>query len=500
MRPQLFESLKGYSFRKLGKDFVSGVIVAIVALPLSIALGLQSGVTLQQGIITAIVAGFFIAAFGGSKFQIGGPTAAFVAIIAGYLSNPNIGFFGLQIATVMAGILLLLLGFLRLGRFIKYVPYPVVIGFTAGIGVTLFIGQLKDLLGMPTALTGSFLDKMTILFYNLKNLNALTFMIGLATLMLIIIINKINKKIPAPFIAIIVASLLTLVLQKADPSALSVATLTSTFGEIKAEVSFIDFSQITSINFVDLIVPTLVITFLGGVESLLSCTVADGMTDTKHNANQELIGQGAANIVSPLFGGLPATGAIARTAANIKSGAQTPVSGIIHSVTLLVMFISLMPLVGYIPMAALAAVLIVVAYNMSNVPLLVKLFNLSGKDTFVLIVTCILTVVEDLVIGVVSGIALMIILSIPTFSRKLSVVNTGGVIKISGSINFINIEKVLLEVNEKTICVDITEVKGVDLSGFDRLRKHIKPMVNVPQIKGMPRQDKILLALNSSSH
>lgn len=498
MRPQLIESLKDYSFKKLGKDFVSGVIVAIIALPLAIALGLQSGVTLQQGIITAIVAGFFIAALGGSRYQIGGPTTAFVAIVAGYISNPQIGFFGLQIATLMAGLLLMLMGFLRLGKLIKYVPYPVVIGFTAGVGIALCIGQLKDFLGLPFDVSGSFLDKITLLFSGLNKLNALTLTIGLITLMSISILNKINKKIPSQFVAILIASILTFALQKSDAGASSVATLASTFGKVKAEVSFIDFSQIASINFSQLIVPTLVIAFLGGMESLLSCSVIDSMTDTKHNANQELVGQGVANMMSPIFGGLPAIGALARSVANIKNGAQSPVSGIVHSITLLIIFVSLMPLVGFIPMTALAAVLIVVAYNMSNIPLIIRLFTLSAKDTFVLIFTCALTVVQNIVVGIASGIALTAVLSLPAFFGKLSIVESGNIVKVTGALNFVNIERVIKQVNGNTLEVDITATKGVDLSSFDRLRKHVTPMSNKPKIIGISKHDKILMALNNN--
>lgn len=419
MKPELFNSLRNYKGSYLVGDILAGLLVAIIALPLSIALGIQSGATLQQGIMTAIVAGFFISALGGTKFQIGGPTAAFVVILVGYISDPEIGFSGLQIATIFAGILLLILGFCRAGKLVQYIPFPIVIGFTTGIGITLMVGQLKDFLGLTVTTSGhSFVDKVSGYFSALGTTQIGALIVGIITLLLIIFIPKLNKKLPSAFIAITITTLGVFILQKATSSTLGIATIGSTYGDIKAEFNFIDFASFADVKWTKLITPVIVIAFLCAIESLLSATVADSMANTKSNPNQELVGQGVANIFSSLFGGLPATGAIARTAANIKGGAKSPLAGIFHAIFLLLMYLILMPIVKYIPLASLASVLIMVAVNMSNFKGFFRLMKFSVIDTIILIVTCLLTVFFDLTYGVIGGLILTVILMIPCFVKK----------------------------------------------------------------------------------
>lgn len=484
MKPELVNSLKGYNFHKFTKDIMSGVLVAIIALPLSIALGMQSGVTLQQGIITAIVAGFIISALGGSKYQIGGPTAAFVAIVSGYILDPEIGFFGLQLATIMAGIILLALGIFRLGRYIKFIPYPIVTGFTTGIGITLIIGQIKDVTGLTLASTGQgFFQKMGAIFSALSSTNLPTLCIGIATILLIILIPEINKKLPAAFIAIITVTIATLVIKQFDENCFGIATIGSSYGEIKAEVNFIDFRSLKNLKIAKLFMPAIVIAMLGGIESLLSCTVADSMAGNKHNSDMELVGQGVANMASPIFGGLPATGAIARTAANINNGAISPVSGIVHSIVLLLIFVLLMPIMKYIPMAALGAVLIVVAINMSKFKQFFKLTSLNAIDTIVLISTCVLTVIEDLVVGVVGGMLIMIVLEAFQFFKGLKIVIEDNNIFVSGYINFISVDKLVRKIDSiivdySIVNIDLTDVKMIDMSGVSKLVKTINELHN----------------------
>lgn len=497
MKPELFNCLKnGYQKKYLVNDLLAGLLVAIIALPLSIALGIQSGSTLQAGIITAVIAGFLISALGGSRFQIGGPTAAFVVILVGYLGDPEIGVAGLQLIAIMAGVLLIVLGFCKVGSFVRFVPYPIVVGFTTGIGITLIIGQLKDFLGLTvTGPTSNFIEKIGSTFGAIGSANLWSLLVGALTLAVIIVLPKLCKKIPAAFVAVVFATLLTLLINGVTGGAANIATIYSQYGDVQVEFPFMDFAGVKNVNFVKLIVPTFVIAFLCAIESLLSATVADGMADTKHNPNQELIGQGVANIASPLFGGLPATGAIARTAANINAGAKSPLAGVFHAVILLLMYLVLMPLIKYVPMTALAAVLISVAVRMCNFTLFYRMTSVTTRDCIIMLVACILTIFFDLTYGVLGGFVLAILLNIPCMVKKakIELVKIDEVegsekykdethkhaIQITGKIYFINVDKLMkLIANQMEVCdeliLDCSKMESIDMSSVERLAKTAK--------------------------
>lgn len=491
MKPELIKSLKGYNKQKLFSDLLAGLMVAIIALPLSIALGIQSvpeGVGMngiQAGIITAIVAGFFISALGGSRYQIGGPTAAFVVILFGYLSNPEIGVLGLAIAGLMAGVILILLGALRCGSVMKFFPYPITIGFTTGIGITLILGQIKDFLGLTGGaahVTGlEAVDKVIGYANNIGTFNLATFGVGLVGLACVILLPKLSKKIPAAFVALIVCTGLTFLLN--GVAGASVATIGSRYGEIKAGFFPIDFSFIGSVNFGALIVPAIVIAFLCAIESLLSATVASGMTGSTFNPNQELIGQGAANIFSSLLGGLPATGAIARTAASIENGAKSSLAGMFHAVFVLIMYFLLMGVVQYIPLSVFSAILTSVAINMSRFKLFSKLARFGVRDGIILLATCILTVLFDLTYGVLGGVALTLLLNVKGMKVgvKTEVKEEQGKKKVfaSGILYFINVNKVVDLINKEMenvdgISLDLSGVESIDQTALEKISTLIK--------------------------
>ncbi len=477
MKPQFFKSLKGYTKSDLLHDLFAGLMVAIIALPLSIALGIQSVPSdvssngIQFGIITAIVAGFFISFLGGSKFQIGGPTAAFVVILFGYLANPKIGVLGLAISGMMAGVLLILMGFLRVGSVMKFFPYPITIGFTTGIGVTLLIGQIKDLCGFESTGTEA-IEKVISYIENIKTFDLATFFIGAIGLACVIVIPKINKKIPSAFVALILCTIVTVILNQFAGT--EIQTIGSKYGEVKAGFFPPDFSKIGDVHFPSLIVPSIVIAFLCAIESLLSATVAGSMTSTSFDANQELIGQGSANILSSLFGGLPATGAIARTAAGIENGARSPFTGMFHAVFVLIMYFALMGVMQFIPLAVFSAILISVAINMSRFPLFAKLTRFGVRDTIILLVTCILTIIFDLTYGVIGGVVVTFIVNIKSFKTGLKIHSENGTVKASGTIFFVNANRVIdalskeLESNEK-ITLDLTDVERIDETALEKL-------------------------------
>lgn len=489
MKLELANSLKGYKAKFLINDLMSGLLVAIIALPLSIALGIQSvpgevsSNGIQAGIITAIVAGFAISAFGGSRFQIGGPTAAFVVILYNYIANVDIGILGLQFATILAGIWLILFGLLKVGNVMKYMPYPIVVGFTTGIGITLMIGQIKDFFGL-NASGADAVEKVISYAQNISTFNWGAFLVGIIGLAIILIMQKINKKIPSAFIAIIVCTALTVLLNAVTNT--QVPTIGTKYGNIKAEFYFINFSSLQNVKFIKLIVPSFVIAFLCMIESLLSATVADGMANTKHSSNQELLGQGVANILSPIFGGLPATGAIARTAANIKGGAKSSLSGVFHAVFILIMYFSLMGVLKFIPLAAFAAILISVAINMANFPLFVKLIKFGYRDSFVLIVTCLLTIFLDLTYGVLGGVVLTVLINIPNIKNKLTLEvisqEQNSIIIAQGAIYFISVNKLIdciakiPESSYEQISVDLNKVKNIDETSMERLATCSKKM------------------------
>ncbi len=473
MRPELLRALKTYDKRDLPRDLMAGLMVAIIALPLSIALGLQSGATFQQGILTAIVAGFCISAFGGSRYQIGGPTAAFVVIILGYLSDPDIGFAGLGLATLAAGALLIVLGFCRAGGLVRYIPYPIVIGFTAGIGVTLLVGQLKDLTGLtlPAGTGSGFVAKLGGLAQGIGTTNPWALAVGAVTIALIYLLPKLSKKLPAAFCAVILATLATLALN--TWAGAGIATIGSTYGDVKAEFYVMDFAGLGNVSYGKLIVPALVIAFLCAIESLLSATVADGMTGAEHDPNQELVGQGVANIASALCGGLPATGAIARTAAGINNGAKSPLTGVFHALFLLVMYLVLMPVMTFIPLTGLAAILITVAIHMANFPLFVRLATFGVRDGIVLLAAFLLTVFFDLTYGVIGGFMLCCLLNLPGLFHLAKAGEDGAV---RGEVCFLSAvglcEHLSRQAREgETVELDLSAVARMDVTAAERLGK-----------------------------
>ena len=405
-KPKLFSIVK-HRKRELTKDqilkdVIAGIIVAIIALPLSIALGISSGVTPEKGLITAIIAGFFVSLLGGSRVQIGGPTGAFVVIVYGIVDK--YGLEGLIISTLMAGIMLILFGLFRLGNFIKYIPKSITLGFTLGIAITLLSTQVKDLFGLNIASVPSeFFKKWGTYISNFNSINFVTLLIGVACVLIIVYFPKINKTIPGSLIALIVSTLIVAGLS------LNVQTIGGAFGEISSAIPSPQLPSLTIDKIKVLFMPAVTIAFLGAIESLLSAVVAEGMIDKKHNSNTELIGQGIANIASSLFGGIPATGAIARTAANIKNGGRTPIAGIVHAITLFLIMIIFMPFIKYIPLVALAAILVVVSYNMSEWRECVKIVKNDKLDALELLITFGMTVCFNLVIAIFTAMVIHLV-------------------------------------------------------------------------------------------
>ena len=414
--PRLVSELRNYSKEKFAADLMAGLIVGIVALPLAIAFGIASGVSPSQGILTAIVGGFIVSALGGSRVQIGGPTGAFIVIIYGIVSNPALGLSGLMIATMLAGLFLILLGACRLGTIIKFIPYPIVVGFTSGIAVTIFTTQIKDLFGLTIegGLPGDFISKWGGYLQNFVSIDWATTAVGVLSVLIIILTPKISKKIPGSLVAIIVMTVAVYFLN--SYTKFHVDTIYDQFGEIKAGIPALTVPDISWENVKSLFPTAMVIAVLGAIESLLSATVADGVCGDHHNSNQELIGQGVANLCTPLFGGIPCTGAIARTMTNINNGGRTPVAGIVHAFVLLVIFLVLMPLAAYIPMSCLAGVLVIVSYNMSGWRTFLQLMKNPKSDIAVLFITFLLTVIFDLTIAIEVGLLIACLL----FMRRMA--------------------------------------------------------------------------------
>jgi SulP family sulfate permease len=383
-------------------NIVAGVIVGVVALPLAMAFAIASGVKPEQGLYTAIVAGILVSLFGGSRVQIAGPTGAFIVILAGVVAQHGVD--GLQIATLMAGIILLLFGVARMGAVIKFIPAPVIIGFTAGIGVIIWVGQWKDFFGLPAIEGVHFHEKLWQLLQVLPQLDLATTALGILSLLLVIFTSRIPRlaRVPGPLVALLLVTAIQAIFAFE-----TVATIGSTFGEIPRGLPSWQWPEITASRLVELIGPAFAIAMLGAIESLLSAVVADGMAGTRHNSNQELIGQGLANIVAPLFGGIAATGAIARTATNIRNGGTSPIAGVVHALTLVLVLLFLAPLAANIPLATLAAILFMVAWNMSELRHLVRMVRRAPRaDVIILFVTFALTVFADLVVAVNIGVVL----------------------------------------------------------------------------------------------
>lgn len=467
--PELFRDLKGYSRETFFKDLSAGIIVGIVALPLAIAFGIASGVSPTEGLMTAIVGGFLVSLLGGSKVQIGGPTGAFIVIVYGIIQQFGIG--GLALATLMAGILLVLLGVLRLGSLIRFVPYPIIVGFTSGIAVTIFTTQVKDLLGLQIeALPGDFLGKWEAYFQALGSTSWLALAFGGAAILLIVFAPKINKNIPGSLLALIVLTLVSVAL------GLCGVVRPENIGDrftIEAGLPSIVVPEI-SLERIRMLLPSaFTIAMLGAIESLLSASVADGMIGSKHNSNMELVGQGVANIVVPFVGGIPVTGAIARTMANINNGGRTPVAGIIHAVVLLLILLVLSPLTSHIPMAVLAGVLVVVSYNMSGWRSFLAIFRGPKGDALVMVVTFLLTVLLDLTVAIGVGMAMAALILLKR------VLDASEITMIDGAED--NPEEPKLDLPE---CVEVYEIAGPFFFGIaNRFDETMRAMKDEPRVR-----------------
>lgn len=407
-KPKLFSALTHYSFKKFKADLTAGVVVGIVALPLAIAFGIASGVSPTIGLITAIIGGFMVSALGGCSVQIGGPTGAFIVIVYNIIATYSLE--GLAIATLMAGLILVLMGVFHLGTVIKFIPYPIVVGFTAGIALTIFSTQINDFMGLGLKnMPSEFIPKWGVYFQNFDHIHWTTFIVGLVSLLIIIVTPKISKKLPGALIAIIIVTAAMYFLQLVYPE-LHVDTIGDRFGNLPTDIPEPHGFELNMSTINQLLPSAFTIAMLGAIESLLSATVADGVTGSRTNSNTELIGQGMANIVVPFFGGIPVAGAIARTMTNITNGGRTPVAGVVHAIVLLLIFMFLMPLINLVPMACLAAVLIMVSYNMSGWRTVRGILKNPKSDITVLSVTFLLTVVFDLTIAIEIGMLLAIIL------------------------------------------------------------------------------------------
>lgn len=417
-KPKLFVLLPSISKDQFLKDITAGILVGIVALPLAIAFGIASGVSPEKGLITAVIGGFIVSFIGGSRVQIGGPTGAFIIIVYGIVQQYGIN--GLMIATIMAGVILVIMGFAQFGSIIKFIPYPVIVGFTSGIAVVIFSSQVTDFFGLNIEnVPADFIEKWSEYFKNFSSINYETFLIGVTSLLIIIFWSRISKRIPGSIVAIIVTTIIVQVFN------LDVATIESRFGSIPSSIPSPTVPEIDLVTIKALILPATTIAILAAIEALLSAVVSDGMIGGKHKSNMELVANGIANIFSPLFGGIPVTGAIARTATNIKNGGRTPIAGIVHALTLLLIMIFLGHLAMLIPMATLAAVLIIVAYNMSEHHIFRRLLKSPRSDVIVLLTTFFLTVIFDLTIAIEVGMVLAVIL----FMKRMASVSNIDVIK-----------------------------------------------------------------------
>ena len=492
LKPKLFSVMKTYTKEQFIKDVIAGIIVAIIALPLSIALALASGVTPEKGLYTAITAGFVISFLGGSRVQIAGPTAAFATIVAGIVAKQ--GMDGLVIATLMAGAILILMGFLRLGNLIKFIPYTITTGFTSGIAVTILIGQLKDFFGLTVVSDEPLVETMDKLSADLKafsTINVQALLIGIISLLILALWPKLPgflKKIPPSLIAVIVSIVLV------KGFSMQVNTIGDLY-EISNKPPRFHMPSVTLSSVGSLLPDAFTIAILAAIESLLSCVVADSMVNSRHRSNMELIAQGAGNITSALFGGIPATGAIARTAANVKNGGRTPIAGMVHAVTLFLILIVLMPYAALIPMPAIAAILFMVAYNMSEWRKFIHLLKTSPKsDIIVLVTTFVLTVVFDLVVAIETGILLAAILFMKRMSEVTEVESwkyvdeeddpdslslrvvpkCTHVYEISGPMFFAAANKILsitLEDNTRCLVLRMRSVNAIDATAMHSLEE-----------------------------
>ncbi|MDE5608123.1 MAG: sulfate permease [Muribaculaceae bacterium] len=487
-RPKLFSSLRHYSASIFRDDLVAGVVVGIVALPLAIAFAIASGVSPTVGLITAIIGGFMVSAFGGCSVQIGGPTGAFIVIVYGIIAAH--GLEGLAIATFMAGIILVLLGLFKLGTVIKFIPYPIVVGFTAGIALTIFSTQMNDFFGLGLkGVPSEFIPKWGVYFHNFNQIDWPTLIVGLVSLVIIVLTPRVSKKLPGALIAIVLVTLMVYVLNKFTTFFSGVETIGARFGNLPTDLPAPHGFELTMANINNLLPSAFTIAVLGAIESLLSATVADGVTGSRTNSNTELIGQGMANIVVPMFGGIPVTGAIARTMTNISNGGRTPVAGLIHAVVLLLIFLFLMSLINLVPMACLAAVLIVVAYNMSGWRTVVGIFRNPKSDVAVLLVTFLLTVIFDLTIAIEIGLLLAVVLFLRRVMENTAVKVYGEQLDAADGTDMSHHE--VLDVKPG---VSVYEIDGPFFFGvatkFDEMMRttvgNVKPKVRIIRMRKVP--------------
>lgn len=483
-QPKLFALFKNYSKERFISDLMAGVIVGIVALPLAIAFGIASGVTPEKGLITAIIGGFIVSFFGGSSVQIGGPTGAFIVIVYGIIHN--FGIEGLAVATFIAGIMLLLMGLLRLGTIIKFIPYPIVVGFTSGIALTIFTTQIKDLFGLHIdKVPGDFLSKWVLYFENFHTMSLLPLVIGLVSIFIIMKTPRFSKKIPGSLLAIIVMTVIVYFLKMFGVSGIETIGDRFTIQAALPEPTQISLNMQT----IHLLLPSaFTIAILCAIESLLSATVADGVIGEKHNSNTELIAQGTANLIVPFFGGIPVTGAIARTMTNINNGGRTPVAGLIHAFVLLLIFLFLTPLTKHIPMACLAGVLIVVSYNMSEWRTFRSLLKNSRSDMAVLLTTFFLTVIFDLTIAIEVGLLIAMVLFMKRVTETTRITVNTEVVNLSSGIDTPYADEVLTIPDG----VEVYEIEGPFFFGiankFDEYMKLVgdKPQVRIIRMRRVP--------------
>ena len=484
-KPKLFSALRHYDAKRFKSDLIAGIVVGIVALPLAIAFGIASGVSPTVGLITAIIGGFLVSALGGCSVQIGGPTGAFIVIVYNIIAT--YGLQGLAIATLMAGLILVLLGLFHLGTVIKFIPYPIVVGFTAGIALTIFSTQINDFFGLGLKnIPSEFIPKWGEYFRNFGNIDWTTLAVGIVSLLIIIATPKISKKLPGALISIIIVTALVWFINSMP--GMHIETIGDRFGNLPTDIPQPHGFELNMATINQLLPSAFTIAILGAIESLLSSTVADGVTGSRTNSNTELIGQGVANIVVPFFGGIPVTGAIARTMTNITNGGRTPVAGIVHALVLLLIFLFLMPLINLVPMATLAAVLIMVSYNMSGWRTVRGIMKNPKSDVTVLAVTFLLTVIFDLTIAIEIGLLLAIILflrrvmentQIKVYSEQLDVAE--------GS------EATVHEVLNVAPGIEIYEIDGPFFFGvatkFDELMRTSmanKPIVRILRMRKVP--------------
>lgn len=484
--PKLFSCLRHYNASRLKADIIAGIVVGIVALPLAIAFGIASGVSPTIGLITAIIGGFMVSFFGGSTVQIGGPTGAFIVIVYNIIAQ--FGLHGLAIATFMAGVILVLMGIFRLGTVIKFIPYPIVVGFTAGIALTIFSTQINDFFGLGLRdIPGQFIPKWGMYFSNLGNISLPALATAAVSLLIIIMAPKVSKKLPGALIAIIAVTAGSYILGETFDW-YSVETIGDRFGTMATDIP-VPHGFTLNMATINMLLPSaFTIAVLGAIESLLSATVADGVTGSRTNSNTELIGQGLANISVPFFGGIPVTGAIARTMTNITNGGRTPVAGIVHALVLLLIFLFAMPLINYVPMACLAAVLMVVAYNMSGWRTIVGIFHAPKSDISVLLVTFLLTVIFDLTIAIEIGLLLAIILFLRRVMENTQIRAYSGQLDVAEGT-----ESTTHEVLDVAKGVEVYEIDGPFFFGvatkFDEMMRTSmaeKPLVRIIRMRKVP--------------